>query len=595
MPAPAWQLGYFDLGRQSWPWVLAFLAAAGAAWRLTRRKASEAGDGRLRWALLSILLFTLVPGRPTTLRSISALAVTAIWALMFGAALHASARGPAVRFAGRLAERLAFPSSVTFVGGIWAIAFVECAFAALACLDGLPHVIDSTVYFYQAKLLAAGQLGLAVPPGLDAYLAHPFVVASGGQHFPMYPIGHALLLAPGHMLGTPWAMPAALVATALVLLYLWLRDEAGESTARLTAILGLVSPFLLVMGGDFMSHTGALAAFQLTLWTYARSRRAAPGRLAWALAAGGALGFFATVRPLTALGMSLPLAGDALWLLARSPRDRAAWAGALLLGCTIGLAPLAVQNTLVTGSPAVFPVSRHLDGSFRLGFGSGIVGNEHWPEKAVANFLGSYNSLQKYLFTWPVAALAPLILRMTLGPALAAWELLAFSCAGGLSLLYGFHYYQDLCFGPRYIYETAGLWLALTAGACLFLARRVGAALGDVACGRGVVALALTGFTLAGGAFYGPRLVRGFSDDYWGVGPALVNAVEARSPDSPAVIVVGTELWNCAFPQQPVRLDAPVVYALEQPDIRALRAAFQGRIFWRARSLPGGRVELERL
>src|SRR6185437_10590628 len=57
---------------------------------------------------------------------------------------------------------------------------------ALAQYQAQPHILDGSAYFFQAKIFASGQLSATVPSDLGAFQG-PFMIASGGRWFAMFP------------------------------------------------------------------------------------------------------------------------------------------------------------------------------------------------------------------------------------------------------------------------------------------------------------------------------------------------------------------------------------------------------------------------
>ncbi len=598
LPAPAWSVGYFDTGRSFGPWLVALGLAGGVAWALARGGAGEAwraaGRGRAAlWVALVLGLATLVPGRPAELRSMAALAMTAPWALLLLAWLAERRGAERAERAGRWVAWAGAVSPALFAGAVGLAAFALCLAVGLLAFGGIPHVMDATIYYLEAKLFAAGRLGWELEPEVRAFFGHPFVVGSGPSVFPMYPPGWPSMLAAGMWLGTPWAVGPALVTAALLLLYLWVREVAGEGVARVAAGLGLLSPFVLAMGGEYMSHPAALALFQLSLWSYTRSLR--PGAsCGWGWLCGLAIGLGASTRPLTALGLSLPLGAHAMLMLGRERRRRAGWALALAVGIVLGLAPLLAHNHAVTGAWLKSPIGLHLDGTFRLGFGAGIAGNEHWPEKALANCLANFNGLNKFLFEWPVPALLFAGLFLASPVTGGSGATLALSCCGSLAAVYWLHYYQDLCLGPRYLYEISGLLLFLTALGLARAASWLEAHGRPAAQARGLLALLVAGLTLGGGALFLPGVWQQLSRDYWAVSPAPSRALREAGLGERAVALVPAELFGGLIAHEPADLRTGVVIAIDRADPGPLRAAYPGHTFWRGRTA-AGRLVLERL
>src|SRR5262249_52062679 len=143
-----------------------------------------------------------------------------------------------------------------------------------------------------------------VPVPLEAFdLTH---MISRHAWYSQYPPGHTLLLCLGLVLRAPWIINTLFGSLAVVLLYWIAREVYDEGVGRTAAILGALSPFLLLMSSSFMNHTTASFFFLLFCLFFARLVRR--GGIVNALVAGGALGYAVTIRPLDAVAAAAPMA-----------------------------------------------------------------------------------------------------------------------------------------------------------------------------------------------------------------------------------------------------------------------------------------------
>jgi hypothetical protein len=226
-------------------------------------------------------------------------------------------------------------------------AFLGAAAVATVIFDRLPHVEDEVAFLFQARTLAAGRLTLPAPAEPDFFYL-PFVLVHDGQWFGKYPPGYPAVLALGLLSGQPWLLNPLAGALCVGLTFLLGRRLYNTAAGLLAAALLATSPFLLIQAGSFLSHVASLAwaLLALLLAEWATRRRSALAAAGVGLACGALL----LTRPLTALGLGLPLA---VWLaltLARDRRLALVWLPAL---ATFGacLAALLGYNHLTTGDP----------------------------------------------------------------------------------------------------------------------------------------------------------------------------------------------------------------------------------------------------
>ena len=147
---------------------------------------------------------------------------------------------------------------------VWALAAggvttVVAAILSAVVFGRIPHVQDSIAQLFQARIFAGGRLWAPAPP-LPDFFGAAHMILRDGRWFSQYPPGHALLLVPGVWLGVPWLVNPVLGGLAVSGIYFLARELFDRATARVSALLAVLSPFLLLMSAEFMSHAGALAA-----------------------------------------------------------------------------------------------------------------------------------------------------------------------------------------------------------------------------------------------------------------------------------------------------------------------------------------------
>ena len=311
---------------------LVFLTPAGrTAWRRLR------DDRRNRyWALGSFLVLGLTllpPSHPADNLYLAGqeLATSVIFGSA-GIAFLLFGLGPVLDPAGQLLHqvyrRLLNVRTGVFVGlaALWV--FLWANLVSWLVFDHIPHVQDTVAQVFQAKLFAAGRLFLPSPPLPQFFdLMH---VINDGRWYSQYPPGHPLLLALGVLVRAPWIVNPLLGGFTVVVIYLLGRELYDEPTARLATLLSSLSPFLIFMSSEYMSHSSALLFTCLFLLFFARSARnesmtsavrTSQFAIRNSLLAGLCLGMVLLIRPFTALLIAVPFVVAALVILGRSPQS----------------------------------------------------------------------------------------------------------------------------------------------------------------------------------------------------------------------------------------------------------------------------------
>lgn len=344
-------------------------------------------------------------------------------------------------------------------------------------LRGCPHVSDEVVYIFQAKTLARGTLAAPAPnaPSFFTYL-NIIIDTATGKWFGIYPPGWPGVLAPFIACGIPWLANAVVNALALLAIYRLGCEFFGRRAAGLALLLGLLSPFVWVMGASFLSHPLAtLLAATALLGPAVGLRR---DKLLPIAAGGLSLGGLVLTRPLDGIVIAVALA---LWLT----RARAGKAAALLFAAALpGVAALLLYNRALTGEPFLFPQQLY-NPRDTLGFGPGVgkvatwgsVG--HTPLKALYNLAANLQALATNLFGWPFVSFAFVpFAYLTRRPRWWRGLKLLTAVAVLFALGYACYWYDGVMYGPRFYYTLLPLWLLGTAAGLInlhkiFTVRRV--------------------------------------------------------------------------------------------------------------------------
>ncbi|UCF18868.1 MAG: glycosyltransferase family 39 protein [Gemmatimonadota bacterium] len=365
-------------------------------------------------------------------------------------------------------ERVLALPGTGFVLAAAALAIIVDALLSGALFSHNPHLVDSIAQLFQARIFLAGSLSAPAPDQIE-FFAASHLVEHVGRWFSQYPPGHPALLALGMAVGLPWLVNPVFAGGTVLLVFLAARRLLGEGSAKLAAVLYLLSPFALFMGASFMNHV--TVGFFLGLALYAAVRATEPGALLiWPLLTGGGLGAAAAIRPLEAAAWAGVLG---IWLLIRGGWRRAFAAG---LACIAAALPLLGYNTVTTGHPLRFGYTLLWGPGHGLGFHTDPWGEPFTPLKSLAVTAGDFRQLDDFLFAWPYPSLIFVLAALCLagfdrearrrGGVLAALLLVG-------PLAYFFYWHRDNYLGPRFLFASLIPAILLTTLGITTLDRRL--------------------------------------------------------------------------------------------------------------------------
>ncbi len=594
-----------------------FRAAAAAAWR----------NGKTAAGLIVVLLvlaFSMLPWEPDvenpayaaskivfglTLAS-AGLALFVAGAYRWLAFLDAAVRG--------CYDRLMAMDRRAFLLLAAGFTFVVANAVSWFVFFHMPQVADSISQVFQARIFAAGRLWLPSPGFPDffdytyiinvaAQTGHPasgFAVANWpgefGRWYSQYPFLHPLLLALGVLVKAPWLVNPLLGALTVVAVYFLGREVYDERTGRLGALLACVSPFIFNMSGEFMNHSSALlfATLFMLFWFRAfrpsslvprpsspatRNSQLVTRNLSFVapLLAGVFIGLVADIRPYTALALAFPFA---LYGLVKTVKEPGRYLGRFVLLVVAGAATASLAllyNWLTNGHPLLFGYVVKWGAGHEVGFGRGAWGQSHTPLRGLINTGHDLNMLNRFLFEWPLPALAVIAVVFLAGAASRRdWLLLA--AFASLPVAYFFYWFHQACFGPRFLYEASACLMLLTVrgGQSLgpLLRRTFGQDVSDRAAGTFIGRLLpLMLFWMAAVGL--PPLLRSYRE------PARVNhqpVANARRAGLANALVFCNDFGN-GFTANSLGRDGDIVYARDYGLINsALTIAYPGRACWYA-------------
>jgi hypothetical protein len=460
----------------------------------------------------------------------------------------------------------------------------------------IPHVQDTIDQVFQARIFASGRITL--PARFDDYFfSFIYVINDGVRVYTEYPFGHPLLLALGSLIHAEWLVNPLLGSAEIFVLYFLGKEVYDDTTGRIAAMLGVASPFLLFMSSEYVNHVSALLFLSLFLLFFLRTIRPLRGAqarssLADPLLAGLSLAMALNIRPLSALAVSFPVAGYGIYLLLRSRGKTLPAFLLLLVPVLLGLGAFGLYNYLTTGDPLLpgykaFGMLEYNHAQWGLGFGTrGFdAWGAHTPLAGLLQTGENLNALNLYLFESPLPGLLlVLLLFLTTARKPEDWLLLASFAA--LPVLYFFYWFQDLWFGPRFLFEGLAPILLLGARGLVEFPRFVGRAADTDAEARtrNVVAIAAV-LSLAVSVTVGlPRLLLKYAYNYGEY--QRIRAKVAEGSINNAVVFLGPPrafYYGAAFLDNALDLAGPVVYAVDRgAENYLLIRRFPGRAYYRA-------------
>ena len=529
--------------------------ALAVAFSLGLLAARAQAERRARLAACTFAALTCVPAPDTGFLTICLAATTAVFVLASPAfeRIGQSQRLRLVRVG-----LLRMPSA-RFHAFIFAAVSTIAVVLSWALFDATPMIQDSQAQIFHARILAGGHVVLPTPACADHLLADHVIVRPA--FYSQYPPGHIVVLALGVLLHAPMLVNPILGGLGVLSVGALARAMHGERTARRAMLLGLASPFVLLMSSEAMSHATGFVLFPLALLAVVRFRATgSPSRAAWL---GVVLGALLLTRPVTALALALPLAVLVLRDAARRP-DRRIGLGIVLLAGAVVSGLFLAWNDATNGSPWVMGYTVRWGPLHGFGFHDTPWGEPHTPRLGLSHTLSNLVAWNAYLFGGPI----PAVLLVTLGVlrdrrAPITWVLALAPVA--VLVLHAFYFFQDLIFGPRYLYEATAGVLVLAArgvgGAPLRLDRaRAHATLGGVAVA--VVIAAATFWPYAIWAYHAGYCPRG------GLVARTSVALDQAGVRGRAIVFVDEPYERAFFTVDPAIENVRVLYVRDLGDAR---------------------------
>jgi hypothetical protein len=341
---PGGSRGVWRIVHAAWPFAAAALAL---------KAFTAIGDNFLGSYLLDLGSLTIPNTRHTQFLFWWTLLGTAAAFFVVLGASRVLAHFPAVGALGASTRR---PGDRSWVALISVASFVIAVGIRALILRGTALTDDESAYRFMAEVLASGRLWVQSHP-MKTFFDRVFMI-NDGRFYGQYFIGWSALMVPGVYIGATGYINALYSALTVPALFGIVRRLAGPGAARISTLLFLASPMLMVGSATEMSHPSCMMALA---WSFYFHLRSGERPAAWWPHSGVAFffGLAFLIRPTTALGIGVPVLVAWLWSLRRAPA--AVKARALLAFGTPAIALAAVffgVNIAQNGSPLATSYAR---------------------------------------------------------------------------------------------------------------------------------------------------------------------------------------------------------------------------------------------
>lgn len=291
---------------------------------------------------------------------------------------------------------------------------------------------------------------------------------------------------------------------------------------------------------------------------------------------GALFGALLLTRPVTALALALPVGALLVRDAVGNPARRWGVVIAAAAGVAVGSLLLA-WNDATNGAPLLMGYIVRWGRLHTFGFHDTPWGEPHTPWLGFTHTLSNLVAWNAYLFGGPVPALVLVTLGVLRDRRSAITWTLAMAPVAIL-VVHAFYFFQDLAFGPRYLYEAS-------AGALVLAARGLGGPPSLTKRGASVVLGGeVTAIVFAAVTFW-PYVLSSYHSGYCPRG-GLVDRTAAALVEAQAeerVVVFVDEAYERAFFTIGPALEAiPVLYVRDLGDERdrACLAELPGREGW---------------
>ena len=343
---------------------------------------------------------------------------------------------------------------------------ITCALALVAGwrLFGWQAAVgDEFAQNWQGHLLTSGRLFARAEPNTEFFSTIETLVVDG-RWFAQFPMGWPVIRALGALMHAPWLLNPLLAGIGCMATYQFVQATRDELSARSTAILFALSPFVVFMAGSQMNHVATLVGLWVALAALAQWDASTTAAQAWRSAAlmGASFGIAATIRPYDA---AIVAAAVGIFQL-RSVLARQWLARSLVVQCAVGAIPvllLLAANGATTGHAFAFGYDVLNGPEHRPGFHMTPFGIEHTPRRALYIVSAYLMKLDLGLLAWPVPAVLPVVVTLCLQRRASQWDNLLVGVLFALLGGYAYYWSESYFVGPRFLIVTAPIFLLFTA------------------------------------------------------------------------------------------------------------------------------------
>lgn len=333
---------------------------------------------------------------------------------------------------------------------------------------------DEIAQLWQARILLTGRLSLPPDPNREFFSLEN--VIDSGRWFSQFPIGGPLVILPGALIGAPWLVNPLLLGMSVVALYWFARNVYGEMQGRAITALFAVTAMVLYLAGTWMNHVSVLFLVTVTLAAlFEWERSTTPARaIMFAAVIGLALGFIATIRPLDAIIVAIPIGLFQLWAIRRT-RSRIRDIAVQAVAGVVGTLPVLIANAKTTGSAFRFGYEAMWGAGHQIGFRVDPYGNVHTVGRALSLGMRYLGELNMSLTAWPTPVLLILIGGLLMFRRLTRWDNLLIALFVAQVVAYSSYSLVGELLGPRFLYTALATPVVFLARAPFVAGERGGA------------------------------------------------------------------------------------------------------------------------
>jgi hypothetical protein len=336
-----------------------------------------------------------------------------------------------------------------------------CVFMSWHLFKFIPGYDDSISQYIHGKFFAHGMLYGETPTNQRFFPVK--LMVNDGKWYAAYQPLHSMFLAAGHYISAPWIINPLAGALTVLLIVLIARRIFDEATARIAGLLAFFSGYMIFMSSEYMNHSTTLLFTTLLIYAYITMLDTLPQSkktaLVWACVAGLSLGAVFLIRPLTAVGVGLPFMFHALLLLKNQFRTYFMVLATAALGGLICLYLALYFNYKTTGEWLLFATGAYHRSS-NIG-AMGFRGDFSWF-RLLLKSQAEWGRLNAMLFA-TVLPSGFFVMIFCLFPIKNRGARFLLAVIISHTLVNLANQYNNIVFGPRYLYEVTSCMMILSA------------------------------------------------------------------------------------------------------------------------------------